>query len=231
MSLPERSPSPTPTIGYDSRKMVKHVRSLGLAIRNTQWNSQCTCEEARDNSVRTFEWVYGHKPDDIAEWLQTLDQYNGKRRWFLDLVADVCKKSNFDAFDLITENRPRINSIQEQIQNSTAGEAAHRWLMDLRKVNISETAVQKLQDYREMEEAQARELLIEHIDSVIGIHETQVSIAWDDAQSVWVWGWIEDNVPDPPQKRLKSHHDEKEDVAPASPRRAASTNTLAHSDA
>jgi hypothetical protein len=224
MSLSERSPSQTPTIAYDSCQMVEQVRTLGWAIRHTQRNSERTLEEVLDNSVRVFEWVNGHKPDDIVGWLQTLDLHNGKYVWFLDLVSNVCRISNFDAFDLIADNRPRINSIQQQIENRTAAEAAHIWLMDLRKVNISQTAVEKLQDHTGMQGSQARELLIEHIGSVIGIHETQVGIDWHDAQSLWAWGWIEENMPDqPPRKQSKRHHDEKKDVAPASPHRAAST--------
>jgi hypothetical protein len=245
MSLSERSPSPAPTIAYDSCKILKQVRRLQRVMKNMHWHTSRTYEEALDNSVRTFEWVYGHKPYDIVGWLLTLDLYNDKNVSFLDRVSDVCKISIPDAFVLIVENRPRINSIQQEIENRTAAEAAHIWLMDLRKVNISQTAVEKLQCHLKMQGAQARELLIEHIGSVIGIHKTQVGIEWDEAQSLWAWGWIEDNVPDPPPrtqskrhhdenedvspaKQSKRHHDENEDAAPASPHRAV--NTLGYSD-
>jgi hypothetical protein len=218
--------------------MLNQVRHLHRVMQYMYWKTSRTCEETLDNSVRTFEWVEGRKPYNTVIWLLTLDLYNDKFVWFMHRVSDVCKISIADAFVLIVDNRRRITSIQQKIENRTAAEAAHIWLMDLRKDNISQTAVEKLQDHLGMQGAQARELLIEHIGSVIDIHKTQVGIEWDEAQSIWAMGWIEDNVPDPPPrtqskrhhdenedvalaKQSKRHHDEKEDEAPASPHHAA----------
>jgi hypothetical protein len=226
-SSPARGASPAPTIVYDSVQILKQFHFLRCVMRNMHLYTSRTNQEALDSSVRTFEWVEEDKPFDIVVWLLTLDLYNDRIVSFLDRVSDVCKKSRPEAFVLIVENKTRINSIQQEIWNCTAAEAAHIWLKDLRKDNISQTAVEKLQDLLGMQGAQARELLIKHIDSVIGIHKTQVGITWDGAQSIWAMGWIEDNVPDTPlQTQSKRHHYEDADEAPASPHLAASTKAF-----
>jgi hypothetical protein len=91
-----------------------------------------------------------------------------------------------------------------------------------------------------MSEAQARELLIEHIDTMIHMDEVG-GLDWDDAQSRWWALYVtgskipqqrpkRDNDAESPQKRPKRDHDEKKEVALASPRRAPSTSTIAWSD-
>jgi hypothetical protein len=204
LSVPERAPSTTTVIEYDSKKMVERIRRVGTALRNAEFYGGCTHEEALDKSIRTDKWVHGPESDDTLGWFQKLNVCGDKRCSFVDVVADVRQTSLPDAFDFICENRDKINSIQEQ-NNCTPGEAARQWLLDFRKANISETAVQKLQDYREdLSEAQARELIFEHMDSVIYIHEKLVGIEWDDAQSRWAWGWIEENPRKRPMTRLQN---------------------------
>ena len=78
-----------------------------------------------------------------------------------------------------------------------------------------------------MSESQARELLIEHIDTMIHMDEVG-GLDWMDAQSRWSWLYVAGS--ESAQKRSKRNHDENEQVAPASPRRAPSTSTQAWSD-
>ena len=222
-SVPERAPSTTTVMEYDSTTTIQQIRLLADASRNAEFYGGCTREDSLQRSVRTLEWVFGPQPDDIASWFQELNVYGDKRYWFLDMVANVCSISIADAFDLICEHRGKINSIQKQ-NKCTQGEAAREWLLELRKANISETAVEKLQDYRDLSEAEARALIIEKIEEVIQLQEKQAGMEWDYAQSVWAWGWIEEN----PRKRPRSDNDENEDETQKSRR---GLSTLGYSDA
>lgn len=197
-------------------------------VSNIQMSSDVTREEALERFARIDTWVSNHEPtDNDVAWSKTLDANDGKHRWFVDRVADVCKMSNFDAFDFIIEHRAHITSLQQQTKNGTAAEAARIWLKELREANISKTVVERLQKWRNMSEAQARELLIEHIDTMIHMDEVG-GLDWDDAQSRWWALYVIGS--ESPQKRPKRDHDEKEEVAQASPRRAPSTSTIAWSD-
>ena len=200
-------------------------------VADIQKVNGCTYVDALDRFARIYTWVPDHQPtDNDVAWSKTLDANDGKHRWFVDRVADVCKMSNFDAFDFIIEHRAYVTSLQQQTKNGTAAEAARVWLTKLREANISKTAVERLQKWKNMSEAQARELLIEHIDTMIHMDEVG-GLDWDDAQSRWSWLYVSGpESPESPQKRPKRDHDEKKEVALASPRRAPSTSTVAWSD-
>lgn len=200
-------------------------------VANLQAVNGCTLEDARARFERILNWVPlpDHEPteDDVA-WSNSLDGKDGKHTWFVDRVADVCKMSVFDAFQKLIQHRDYITSLQQQTKNGTAAEAASVWLKQLREANISKTVVERLQSWKNMSEAQARELLIEHIDTIIHMDEVG-GLDWNDAQSRWSWLYVASS--ESPQKRSKRDDDEKEQVAPESPRRAPSTSTQAWSDA
>jgi hypothetical protein len=145
----------------------------------------------------------------------------------VDRVADVCEMSVLDAFHFLIKHRAHITSLQQETKNGTAAEAARVWLKKLREANISKTVVERLQTWSNMSEAQARELLIEHIDTMIHMDEVG-GLDWDDAQSRWSWLYVTGS--ESAQKRSKRDDDEKEQVAPESPRSARSKSTQAWSD-
>ena len=183
-------------------------------VANIQTVNGCTHEDALERFARIYTWVPDHETteNDVA-WSKSLDGKDGKHTWFVDRVADVCNMSVFDAFQKLILHRDDITSLQQQTKNGTAAEAARVWLKKLRKANISKTAVQKLQTWSNMSEAQARELLIEHIDTMIHMDEVG-GLDWDDAQSRWSWLYVTGS--ESPQQRPKKDDDKKEEVAPAS---------------
>lgn len=200
-------------------------------VANLQVVNGCTLEEARARFKRILDWVPvpDHEPTKgDVEWSNALNGKDGLHTWFVDRVADVCEMSVLDAFHFLIKHRAHITSLQQETKNGTAAEAARVWLKKFREANISKSAVARLQSWKDLSESQARELLIEHIDTMIHMDEVG-GLDWMDAQSRWSWLYVASS--ESPQKRSKRDDDEKEQVAPESPRRAPSTSTQACSDA